>query len=159
MTAISLWADERWADWGIAEFPHVEGIVQHFQDILEHGSIRYNPLETTLGVLSDPTAKVVIPKAPLYKLAFFRPSEAGYGLTDADMAAWNEKHAAIFKEFGAQSVMLCNSGWSNGEWFWWSLEAYPNLEAVIGVRMKTFDSGWYKYVEATSLLGSEFPTG
>lgn len=159
LMAISLWADEQWADWGIVEYPNVEGLIQHTQDITDHGSFEYYQLQTTLGVLADPGMKVIVPKAPIYKLAFFSPTAFGYGMSEADIAAWGEKHAEIYKEFGVQLVMQCNSGWSNGEWLWWNLEAYPSLEAVLGARMKAFETGWYKYVKATSLLGSEFQVG
>jgi hypothetical protein len=40
LTAISLWADEQWVDWGVIEYPSIEACIQHSQNLLDHGSLQ-----------------------------------------------------------------------------------------------------------------------
>lgn len=157
LIAASLWADEKCAAWGIEEYPNIEGVIQHAQTISDHHWYRYVKSWSTLGTSFEPEAKVVIPKAPIYRLAFFSGTEAGYGLSEAEQAKWNTKHAELAKQFGVQGILGCASSWCNEEWSYWLVEAYPSLEAAQALRLKTYEAGWYQYVEATSLLGVEYP--
>ena len=157
LVAASLWADEKWAGWGIEEYPNIEGVIQHAQAIWDHHWYRYIKSWSTLGISFEPEAKVVIPKTPIYKLAFFNMTEAWYGLSEAEQASWGKKHEEIFKQFGVQSILSCGSSWCNEVWPAWTLESYPSLEAIQAVRMQTYEAGWYQYATATSLLGVKFP--
>jgi hypothetical protein len=157
LIAASLWADEKWAGWGIEEFQDVEGAIQHARTIAnEHFWYRYVQSWSILGFMPDPEAKVVVPKAPIYKLALVNPTEASYALSKAEEAKWDTTHAEFAKQVGAQVIMGCFSAWCNEAWLYWLVEAYPSLEAVQTLRMKTYEAGWYQYVAATSLLGTEY---
>ena len=157
LVATSLWADEKWAAWGIEQFPNIEAVIQHANTISDHQWFRYIKSWSTLGISFEPGSEVVIPKAPIYKLAFFNVTEAWYSLSDAEKAGWNKKHEELFKQFGVQGILGCASGWCNEVWSVWSLEAYPSMEAVQGLRLATYEAGWYQYAKATSLLGVKYP--
>jgi len=157
LIATSLWADEKWAAWGIEEYPNIEATIQHAQTIGEYNWFRYIKTWTTLGITGEPDAKVVVPEAPIYRLAFFKITEDGYLASKDDQDSWNQKHEAIAKEFGAQVLLGCDGSWCNEEWPYWLVESYPSLEAVQGLRLKTYEAGWYRYVTATSLLGVKYP--
>lgn len=157
LTATSLWAHEKWAAWGIEQYPNIEAVMQHAQTIWDVQWLRYVKTWTTLGVLMEPATEVVIPKAAVYELAFVNLNEAWYRLSEAQKADWMAKHAELFKQFGVQAVMMCNSIWCSEGYLEWILEAYPSHEAVMGLRLATFEAGWYQYVGATSLLGVKWP--
>jgi hypothetical protein len=157
LIAASLWADEKWAGWGIEEYPNIEGVIQHAQTIWEHQWYRYVKSWSTLGTLFEPGLEVVIPKAPLYKLAFMNMTDAQYGLSEAEQANWGKKHEELYKQFGVKNILGCASAWSNEAWLGWMLESYPSLEAVQAFRMQTYEAGWYQYTEATSVLGIKYP--
>ena len=157
LQAVSLWANEKWAAWGIEEFPSIEAVLQHAGTLWEVQWYRYIKSWTTLGVLMEPEKEVVIPKAPIYELAFFNVNEAWYRLSEAEKAGWKAKNEALFKQFGAQNALYCNSLWCSEGWLAWLVEAFPSQEALMGHRLATFESGWYQYVQATSLLGVKWP--
>lgn len=157
LIATSLWADEKWAAWGIEEFPNIEVVIQHAQTIGDHQWYRYIKSWSTLGIPFAPGSEVVIPKAPVYKLAFFNPTDAWYRLSDTEKADWDKKHQGLFKQFGVQNILGCNSAWCSEGWAGWSVESYPSMEAVQGLRWATYEAGWYHYATATSLLGVKWP--
>ncbi len=159
LIAASLWADEKWAAWGVEEYPNIEAVIQHAQTIGDFNWFRYTKSWTTLGISWEPDAKVVVPEAPVYRVAFFKVSEDGYRLSKEDNDRWNKKHEGLYKEFGAQNILGCNAFWCTEEWPLWVVEAYPSLEAVQGFRSKVYEAGWYRYVTATSLLGVKYPMG
>jgi hypothetical protein len=159
LVAASLWADEQWAAWGIEEYPNIEAVIQHAQTIADFRWYRFVKSWSILGTPPDPETKVIIPKGQIYKLAFINATEAGYALSNTDMAKWNEKHVEFGKQFGMQVLLQCAANWCNEEWLTWLVEAYPSLEAVQGLRLKTYETGWYQYVSATSLLGTEYQPG
>lgn len=157
LTAVSLWADEKWAGWGVEEYPNIEAVIQHTKTIGENKWFRYIKSWTTLGVSWEPDMKVVVPEAPIYRVAFFNATDDYYLLTKEDNDRWDKKHQDLFKEFGVQAFLACDSIWCNEEWPVWLVESYPSLEAVQGLRLKVYEMGWYQYVNATSLLGVKFP--
>lgn len=157
LVATSLWADEKWAAWGIEEFPNIEAVMQFAGMEFEAQGFRYMKSWSTLGVLMEPGKEVVIPKAAVYQLAFFNLNEAWYRLSEAERAAWDAKHEALYKQFGAQNALICNSGWCSEGWLCWLVVAFPSQEALMGHRLATYEAGWYQYVEAKSLLGVKWP--
>lgn len=159
LVAASLWADEKWAAWGVEEYPSIEAVIQHAQALDDIHWFRYVKSWTILGISYQPDVKVVVPDAPIYRLALFYANENYYRLPEAEKTRWGAKHEALAKEVGQQDILACNATWCNEEWPVWSVEAYPNLEAVQSLRMKTYEAGWYQYVTATSLLGVKFTPG
>jgi len=159
LIAAALWADEKWAAWGVEEYPNIEAVIQHAQTIGDYNWFRYTKSWTTLGITWEPESKVVVPEAPIYRIAFFKATADYYLLSKEDNDSWNKKHEVFFKEFSAQFVLGCNASWCSEEWPMWLVEAYPSLEAVQGFRSKVYEAGWYRYVNATSLLGVKYPMG
>jgi hypothetical protein len=156
LTAVSLWADEKWAAFGIEEFPDIEAVMKHSQALNELQWCRYIKCRSSLGTLIWPESNLTIPEAPLYRLAQFKMNEVWYHLSDAEKKAWDEKNEQAYNQVGAQIICGCDTSWSNEEWGAWVLETYPSLEAAYKHTMVLGNQGWYQYAKAISVLGVKY---
>ena len=52
--AVSLWADEHWAAFGVEQFPSLEAVMQHTMLLYKFNWFRYIDAETTLGAEYNP---------------------------------------------------------------------------------------------------------
>ena len=82
-------------------------------------------------------------------------TEAWYQLSDAEQESWWDRLQAIGEGVGAKFLVQCDSRWANEEYAFWGVLEYPTLDACKQAIAENEKQGWYRYVVATSLLGTE----
>jgi len=57
---------------------------------------------------------------------------------------------------GGKRVVLCDSSWSSEEWGGCGVEEFPNIEAVQKHAELLNELNWFRYIESSTLLGTEW---
>ena len=83
-------------------------------------------------------------------------TEAWYQLSDAEQQSLWVRLQAISEGVGAKWLVRCDSRWANEEYLFWGVLEYPTLGACRQAIAENENEGWYRYVVATTLLGTEF---
>jgi hypothetical protein len=93
----------------------------------------------------------------IYKVFFFRPTEAWYQLSEPEKNKVKVKLAEALKKVGGKEVVLCFSGWNSEQYLGWGVEQFPNIEAVQKHHTLLVGLNWFRYAESNSYLGTEIP--
>jgi hypothetical protein len=93
---------------------------------------------------------------PVYKLYMGKLAEAWYQLTEDEQNSLMAKVSAALEDAGGRTVVACNSTWSAEQCQWFGVEKFPDVEAVQkhGEDLTALD--WYRYIEGTGILGTEW---
>ena len=68
------------------------------------------------------------------------------------------KSEALIAQAGAKRITTCNSGWSNEKWAYFSLEEFPDVEAVQKHSQLQRELNLpFQFVESFSILGTKVP--
>ena len=93
---------------------------------------------------------------PIIKVAFFKFKEAWYRLSPEERTEMGDNVIAKLKELDIKTSFWCNCYWSNEEWPWFSVEVYPDVEAVKKIEDYIFSElGWQRYAESKLYLGTQ----
>lgn len=84
-------------------------------------------------------------------------TEAWYQLSEDERQSWWDQLGAITDRAGGKWLVMCDSRWANEECMAWGVLEFPTLEAAQQAVADNEKAGWYRYVVATTLLGSELP--
>jgi chlorite dismutase len=93
---------------------------------------------------------------PIYKFFMARFSEAWYQLSEEERQSLKAKHDEAFEKAGAKRPIICDSSWSSDQWSFAGVEEFPNIEAVQNYMAALSELNWFRYIEATSVLGTKF---
>ena len=63
------------------------------------------------------------------------------------------------EKVGAKRLIVCNSSWSSDQWAFAGIEEFQNIGAVQKYMAVVNELGVFRYVESTSVLGSEMKLG
>lgn len=85
-------------------------------------------------------------------------TEAWYQLSDEERQSWWDQVGAMNDSAGGKWLVMCDSRWANEEYMAWGVVEFPTLEAAQECTREHEKRGWYRYVVATTLLGTEVPT-
>ena len=92
---------------------------------------------------------------PIYKFFMARFSEAWYQLSEAEQEGFEAKLHEALEKVGAKRLLLCDTNWSSDQWAFAGVEEFPNIEAVQNYIAAINESNWFRYVEATNVLGTK----
>ena len=92
---------------------------------------------------------------PIYKFFMCRFSEAWYQLSKAELESFEAKLDEALEKVGAKRVILCDTNWSSDQWAVAGVEEFPNIEAVQNYIAALNEFDWFRYVEATNVLGTK----
>ena len=67
---------------------------------------------------------------PIVKVSLVRMSEAWYALSPDEQKAFMAKSTANLAAAGGKRILWCDASWSNGEWQFFAVEQFPDMEAV-----------------------------
>jgi hypothetical protein len=95
---------------------------------------------------------------PIYKLFMFRNTEAYYQASEEERNEVLGKLDAAFQKVGGKRLVFCNSSWSSEQWQVFGVEVFPDIEAVQQYSEAINALNLPRYVESTSVLGTELPT-
>jgi hypothetical protein len=93
---------------------------------------------------------------PIYKLWLNRLTEAWYQLSEEEQKQHFARVQAILDELGAKSVVTCTPTWSAEQWTLFGVTEFPNIEAVQASVQRFVEIGHYRYIEAETILGTEY---
>jgi len=92
---------------------------------------------------------------PIYKFFAVRFLEAWYQLSEEQQNSLEAKLNEALEKVGAKRLILCNSRWSSDQWAFAGVEEFPNIEAVQNYMAALNELNWFRYVEATNVLGTK----
>ena len=94
---------------------------------------------------------------PIYKLFLLKYKDPWYQLTPEEQTKLMEQNAKSLKKLGVEPIVICASFWASEEWLGWGVEKYPDIEAVQAHSNYLLSLNWFKYIDSTTYLGTEFP--
>ena len=84
-----------------------------------------------------------------------RRSEAWFQLSKEEQDGFEAKLNEALEKVGAKRPILCDTNWSSDQWLFAGIEEFPNIEAVQNYTAAVSELNLFRYVEATSVLGTK----
>ena len=92
---------------------------------------------------------------PIFKLSLVTPSEVWHALSPDEQKALKPKAATNLAAVGGKPVLMCDASWSNGEWQFFLVEQFPDMDAVQKHRALMNSMNWSRYLHQMFLFGTE----
>ena len=92
---------------------------------------------------------------PIYKMFLVRPTESFYALSQAEQEKLLTEVRSLLDKVGGRSIILCDSAWASEQWTFFGVEEFPSLEALQQHTKLLEALNWYRYIESTTLLGTQ----
>ena len=93
---------------------------------------------------------------PVYKVFLFNLTEAWYALSPDEQNKLMEKIGQTLQKVGGEQVLACSSGWASENYQFWGVDKYPGIEAAQKHAELLMELNWFRYVDSTSYLGTEW---
>ena len=93
---------------------------------------------------------------PIYLSFHMKAKDPWYQLTEDEQNAKMAQINASMESVGAEPVILCDCSWSSEPWQYFGMIKFPSLEALQKHRQDTNSYDWARYVDARSIIGTEF---
>ena len=161
LTANMRWSNERSEFFGIELFPSLE-VEQEYTRALE-GMDWFSHVdgESFLGIPMDATANNITPPEPpppgentVYRVYLSRLTDYGHGLTSEKLNdVWALGREALNRA-GGRMLLSGYMRWNNEEWESFGVERFPGHEAMLSYSQFLSVSGWYRFSNARSFLGT-----
>ena len=84
-----------------------------------------------------------------------RFSEAWYQLSEEEQKSFVAKLDEALEKAGGKRPIICDTNWSSDQWSIAGMEEFPNIEAVQNYMAAVSELKLFRYVEATSVLGTK----
>jgi hypothetical protein len=155
----SVWSDERYTIFGVELFPNWQAIRDHHRRLNELNWFQSLQSEVYLGVDPEGNPNKLEPLTLdpnidwLAHIFVFGFHPQAYDVSEAE----NAEMMKIFdleKSLGAISVLGVESRFVNEENYYWGIELYPSLEALIQKSRVQEQGKWWKYYNVRSFLGT-----
>lgn len=93
----------------------------------------------------------------IYKLFLIRKfTEAWHQLPAEEQNRLMTKVNASLEAVGGQRLALCDSRWASEQWPAFGIEVFPDIEAEQKHCAALNEFDWYRYLEAVTVLGTEW---
>ena len=151
----SAWADEMHPEWGVARYPDLQARIEHTRLHQKAGFLDLVDAFSLLGTSETEPEAVTVPN-PIYKLWILKNNPATaltYKNPKGLEALMWEKHNALYKQYGGQHILYCDSTWCNEAYQGFGISAYPDVEANMKIMAGLNELGWPGYFEVISYLG------
>ena len=91
---------------------------------------------------------------PIYLLFLGRPRQSWFELSEEERQALFAKLGQSLNDVGAKQVLTADCSWSSGQWYFFGVEEYPNIEAVQKHITTQHEMGFSQHMEELDFLGS-----
>jgi hypothetical protein len=91
----------------------------------------------------------------VYKMYLGRYTSDWHALSAEERRELETLARAAFEAARGQSLIDCDSQWSNDGWHWFGVEQFPDLEAVQQYQAQLATLGWHRYVAELAVLGTK----
>jgi len=151
----SAWADEMHPWWGVVRYPDLQARIEHTRTLQKIGWLDTTDAFSLLGT-SDTEPEVVTVANPIYKLWIIKNNPAT-ALTrnhpkGLEALIW-EKHTALYKQYGSQGILFCESAWCNEAYVGFGIDVFPDVETCMKVEEELIELGFPGYFESCTYLG------
>ena len=90
---------------------------------------------------------------PIYKLSFYRRTDRAFSLTPEEQSVLLAKREAAGQSVGQKTLLTAAMGWSNEQFEYFSVELFPNLDALRAYKISLEGIGWYSLFSSVTYLG------
>jgi len=94
---------------------------------------------------------------PIYKLFLNRFTADWYRLSEKERNDHMAKVSGIMDKVGGKMIILCTPAWSAEQWAAFGVTEFPDIEAVQKSVELFNEIDHYRYVEAETMLGTQYP--
>jgi hypothetical protein len=154
----SLWSNERWALFGVEEFPDLNSLIKQTELLFDMGHYHLINGFTILGTKwpeDDPTQTLrPTMENSVFKIWMMRPTDAWYEMTEEERNAFAARSGKILSDVGGKTVVRCACGWSNEQWVLFGVEEFPSVEAAQRHADLLVADDHFRYSEGVSMLGT-----
>ncbi len=91
---------------------------------------------------------------PIYKMFLAKFSEAWYQLPQEEQTSLLGNVNEALEKVGGKQVIVCDASWAAEPWLVFGVEEFPDIEAAQQHAKLLSELQWYRYCEATTLLGT-----
>ncbi len=159
VSCYSRWSNETYPVWGIEAYPNLQAVQQSAHSNEKNQHFRYLEVEGYNGVLMEgfqiPT--VDIPN-PIYQLFLVKNQN-----NDAWASLAEDTRDRLFDAVGESNrkncginLIGCDINWSNEEYSFFGVTAWPNIEAERAHFKELTKLGWHRYFYAKTILGTSY---
>ncbi len=155
----SRWSNEVYPAWGVEEFPDLQAVQQSARTNEKNEHFRYIEAETYNGNLMEgfQIPKVDLPD-PIYQLFLVRNhhNDAWASLPEDTRDRIFSAVGESIRKHGGISLIGCDINWSNEEYSFFGVTAWPNMEAEQAHFHDLTCFGWHRYFYAKTILGTSY---
>lgn len=154
------WSNERYEYFGVEYYPNLAAVQEYARCMMELGYFQFVESESFLGLPMDgtyPNFNLEPPnggETPIYRLYFSRLSELAEQTPRAELEVIYGRNTDFQNMAGIKPLLNAYVTWNNEEWEYFGIERFPNLDTMIRYSQFMTDTGWYRYINARSYLGS-----
>lgn len=148
----SDWSHEKNSHFGVELYKDMDSLMK-MKDILF--SINWSSWidsETMLSVPETPVRPVAPKTGGIFKMFYFRPTQAYYALSQAQRADGLVQLSLIQEQLGVKTIFT-SAIFSSEHYLGAGLEHYPNLESLQEYSRRLVDMNFYQYVDSDIILG------
>jgi hypothetical protein len=93
---------------------------------------------------------------PIYKLWMSRFKEPWFELSEEEQKGYIAKLYELREQVGGKEVITCDPFWADHTWTRFGVDEYPDIEAVQKSTELLNELQYSRYVEAVSMLGTNY---
>ena len=154
----SSWSSEKWLYFGVNRFANFEMMRKHYQGLAKFNWHRYIHSQLFLGRPEMPLPPLTAPadgQMPIYKLAVIHMLPDGWRAPQEERDQETGKVLENLNQVGGE-LMLFLRLYSSDYYTYLNIERFPDLAAVSAHTDCMIDMGWFQWLEADVLLGTQF---
>ncbi len=93
---------------------------------------------------------------PIYIMFQLRMNESWYQLSAEEQNKILDQIETINKDSGEESLILCESGWSNDEWQFFGISKHQSLKKMQENYQRLSEIHWVRHTTSKSILGTKW---
>lgn len=155
----SRWSNETYPAWGVEEFPNLQAVQQSARTNEKNQHFRYIEAETYKGVLMEGfQIPIVNIPDPIYQLFLVKNhhNDAWASLAEDTRDRIFSAVGESIRKHGGINLIGCDINWSNEEYSFFGVTAWPNIEAEQAHFKDLTNFGWQRYFYAKTILGTSY---
>ncbi len=159
MNCYARWNNEACAGWGVEMVPDVQSLQQMARSHEKNQHYRYIEAETYIGTLMEgfQVREAAFPD-PLYQLFLVKNqnNEAWTSLSEDTRQRLFSAVGESIDARGGVTLLGCDINWSNEEYAFFGVNAWPDIAAQQAHFQDLAKIGWHRYFYSRTILGTKY---
>ena len=155
----AYWSNEAYLSWGVEEYPDIQAVQKVAAGLEKIQQARYFDAETILGTWAEgfEAGSVTFPN-PIFELWMVKnqANESWENLTPELRDHLFALNGELIQKYGGVNIVLCDANWSNEEFSYFGVTAWPSLEAEQAHTSDLAKIHWSRYIYGKKILGTRF---